>query len=128
MGTCTFAQLGTAGQTGVDDYWGQRRIKFGVLTMSTSYATTGDSILVSAFGMDAIDQIIFTTPAQASGGGTTAVILSVGQSISLPLDPGTATVKVQAYWAPASTSTEYTEVNSTTNLSTYAAQCIVIGV
>lgn len=126
MGTATFAQLGTVGQTAVDDYFGMRRVKFGTITMSSSYATTGDTILVSAFGMDVIDFIDFNL-AQASGGGTTAVALAIGQSITLPFGPSTGTLKIQAYWS-TNAAAAFPEVSNATNLSTYSALCIVYGV
>jgi hypothetical protein len=125
MGTCTFAQQGTAGQTAVDDYFGMRRVKFGAITMSSSYATGGDTILISAFGMEFIDWLDFGMAVPA--GGATGIFLSMGQSTLAPQDPATATIKIQAYWVGPATSGVFAEVTAAQNLSTFVGSVVVYG-
>lgn len=65
------------------DYFGSRKVVFGTLHLSTSYATGGDSYTAGQFGMERIDMLEI---AQPGDGNTTSWMLApilpttVGQS------------------------------------------------
>ncbi len=44
------------------DVWGQNRVAFGTLNLSSSYATGGDSYTAAQFGMNKITRLILNLP------------------------------------------------------------------
>jgi len=88
-----------------------------VITMSTTYATGGDTISAASFGLGSITKL------DIQGGGVsggTLAILFEGTPV-----PGPVT-KVQAFWSGAQTA-RFQEVTSGTDLSASVVSCIAFG-
>ena len=92
---------------------------FGVVTMSTSYATGGDTISAASFGIGRITKMDMAG-SDVITAGTNSVILS-------PVYTSGAVVKIQAFWTGASTSAVMAEVAANTDLSGYTCNVVVYG-
>lgn len=112
MGNCTVAikrrtGISTTGQTVIAD-----------VTMSASYATGGDTLLISDLGMKSVSAVILSGASPTSG-----VALSVVHGAAETTNP-----KIKAYQdvTPAATA-PFAEVAAATNLSTHVVRAVVFG-
>jgi len=87
--------------------WGNKKVRTGTITMSSSYATSGDSILAAyqKFGLASVEKVhIFPANGYA-----------------LQVDSQTAPTKVLSYTSGG------TQTTAATNLSAVVAQFIAVG-
>ena len=115
VATATIDADGFSPQDGSNAGW---RV-FGVVTMSTSYATGGDTIAAASFGIGRITMMNFTGEDVVTA-GTNSVLLT-------PVFTSGAVVKIQAFWTGATTSAVLAEVSANTDLSGYTAHVEVYG-
>lgn len=92
----------------------------GKITGSSSYATGGDTITGSLFGIGTITKIVFTGGSLA-GGATGYEAAAVYDST------GVNVTKVQVFGTGSANQQPFAEVPAATNLSTAVFDCIAYG-
>jgi hypothetical protein len=108
--------LTTTRITGVrDTVIGNKKLVTRHVTFDSSYATGGEPLVPSDFGLKAIDSVIPAGPARKAD-GTSAVIPSYDHTNQ----------KLMAYWSAGSGAAP-TQVANATDLSTYTARLVVVG-
>lgn len=117
MGTVTFARDADADwpQVSGEIGWGIG----GTITMSSSYATGGDTITAASVGLGAIRKIIICGAGTVGAApATTAYLISPVQANPIVL--------IQAFQSAAA-SNPFTEVSAATSLATVSVSVIIFG-
>lgn len=103
-------------------YFGDRKIVFGTIQMSSSYAAGGDTFTAGQFGFEHLDYLDVGLAANANPGTAFLILAPI-----LPTATGlTAGGHMQALVSGASLSGPFTE-NAVANISAYTAPFMAIG-